>query len=107
MNEAGFDASRWDHWLLVISAVIGLSYALWLSWRWNWSIESQQHRKIQRKTQPGEMRRRNRRQRSRVAERLRLEISKAEQRERLKSLSANSREDKVTTAARSRDHFLN
>lgn len=35
MSEAGFDASRGDHWLLIFCAVIVLGYGLWASWRWN------------------------------------------------------------------------
>ncbi|MEM8502177.1 MAG: hypothetical protein AAF716_03380 [Cyanobacteria bacterium P01_D01_bin.1] len=44
MNEAGFDASRWDHWLLLFGAVVGLGYALWLSWQWNWEGRQKRRR---------------------------------------------------------------
>ncbi len=98
MNEAGFNASRWDHWLLIISAMIGLSYALWLSWQWNRQIGRLQYKK---------MRRRNKRQRDRIAERLGLEISKPEQRNRSKPLSSTSAEGKLIAAEQSRNRFFN
>ena len=34
MNNAGFSAVRWDHWLLIVCFLAVASYGMYLSWQW-------------------------------------------------------------------------
>lgn len=34
MTNTGFEASRWDHWLLIVCFISVASYGLWISWQW-------------------------------------------------------------------------
>lgn len=34
-TTTGFDAGRWDHWLLVVCFGAIAFWGLWLSWQWN------------------------------------------------------------------------
>ena len=34
MDNAGFSAVRWDHWLLVVCFLAVASYGIYLSWQW-------------------------------------------------------------------------
>ena len=75
MNNTGFEASHWDHWLLILCFVSVASYGLWLSWQWR-------------------SERRQKWLRQRMAQRLRVELLDANNRRQQVSAFAARHEDR-------------